>query len=99
MFLIVWALIICHATVNASQSVKLFLALIILFCIEFPQPNRRSNLSGGIEPNHPPSAESTTTDASITVSVHTGGYKVRLMVLPVRMFDEDPTKFVDTMDF
>ena len=66
---------------------------------EFAQPNRRSNLSGGIEPNPPASAESTTTDASVTVSVHTGGYKVRLMVLPVRVYDEDLTKFVDNYGF
>jgi len=32
---------------------------------------------------------STTTDASVTVSIHTGGYKVRLMVLPVRVYDEE----------
>jgi len=43
--------------------------------------------------------ESSTTDASVTVSVHTGGYKVRLMVLPVRVYDEDPMKFVDTYGF
>jgi len=54
-------------------------------------------LSSSIEPNPPPSAESTTTDASVTVSVH--NYKVRLMVLPVRVYDEDLNKFVDTYGF
>ena len=42
---------------------------------EFAQPNRRSNLSAGIEPNPLPRAESSTTDASVTVSVHTGVIK------------------------
>jgi len=32
-------------------------------------------------------------------SVHTGGYKVRLMVLPVRVYNDDHTKFVDTYGF
>ena len=92
-------LIICHETVNASQSVKLVLAPIILFCIESLLNPTDARTSGGIEPNPPPGAESTTTDASVTVSVHTGGCKVRLMVLPVRVYDEDLTKFVDTYGF
>ena len=66
---------------------------------EFARPNRRSNPSSSIEPNPPLSAESTTTDSSVTVSVHTGSYKVRLMVLPVRVYDEDHTTFVDTYGF
>ena len=44
-------------------------------------------------------AKKSTADPAVTVSVLTGSYKVRLMVLPVRAYGDNVTNFVDTYAF